>query len=358
MSFFAVLFALLIEQARPLARGNWVHAGFRSWARWASRNLDAGKPHHGWIAWLVAALLPSLLTLLIHWSLWAINPLLAFAWSIGVLYITLGFRQFSHYFTDIRDALDDGDEDQARELLARWRQVDASELPRSEIVRHVIEYSVLAAHRHVFGVLGWFSVLAALGLGPAGAVLYRMSEFVARYWRYKAESVQAGEGASPALQAAASAAWGVIDFVPARVTALGFAVVGSFEDAIDGWRNHIQPNTQRQSSGHELTLESQNDAVLLAAASGAVNVRLGGAALQTRLESSAAAGFSAHLAADSLGSQTASGGTSTPDKQATQTMPGREPEVAHLRSVVGLVWRSVVLWMALLALLTLAKLLG
>ena len=36
----------------------------------------------------------------------------------------------------------------------------------------------------------------------------------------------------------------------------------------------------------------------------------------------------------------------------------REPEVAHLRSVVGLVWRSVVLWMVLLALLTLARLLG
>ena len=38
--------------------------------------------------------------------------------------------------------------------------------------------------------------------------------------------------------------------------------------------------------------------------------------------------------------------------------PGREPEVGHLRSVVGLVWRSVVVWMLLLALLTLARLLG
>ena len=352
-----MLFALLIEQARPLARGNWIHAGFRSWARWASRNLDAGKPQHGWIAWSVAALLPSLLTLLIHWALWAVHPLLAFVWSVGVLYVTLGFRQFSHYFTDIRDALDDGDEDAARELLAQWRQVDASELPRSEIVRHVIEYSVLAAHRHVFGVLGWFSVLAALGLGPAGAVLYRMSEFVARYWRYKAESLQAGEGASPALQAAASTAWGVIDFVPARVTSLGFAVVGSFEDAIDAWRSYTQHNTQRPPSGQELTLESQNDGVLLSATSGAVNVRLGGAALQTRYDPNASAGF---LAENLVGETMASGASATgaTGAAATQNTPGREPEVAHLRSIVGLVWRSVVLWMALLALLTLAKLLG
>ena len=42
----------------------------------------------------------------------------------------------------------------------------------------------------------------------------------------------------------------------------------------------------------------------------------------------------------------------------TASTPGREAEVAHLRSVVGLVWRSVVLWMVLLALLTLANLLG
>ena len=341
MSFLAVLFALLIEQARPLARGNWIHAGLRMLARWSSRNLDAGKPHHGWIAWSVAALLPSLVTLLVHWGLWAVNPLLSFVWSVGVLYVTLGFRQFSHYFTDIRDALDDGDEDGARELLAQWRQVDASDLPRSEIVRHVIEYSVLAAHRHVFGVLGWFSVLAALGLGPAGAVLYRMSEFVARYWHYKAESLQAGEGASPALQAAASTAWGVLDYVPARVTSLGFAVVGSFEDAIDAWRNYAQ----RFSSDKTLTLEGHNDGIILAATSGAVNVRLGGAALQTTFDPQASAGFLAEKFA---------GGANTLDA----ATPGREPEVAHLRSIVGLVWRSVVLWMVLLALLTLAKLLG
>jgi hypothetical protein len=49
MSFFAVLFALIIEQARPLARGNLIHANLRRWARWASRSLDAGKPQHGWV---------------------------------------------------------------------------------------------------------------------------------------------------------------------------------------------------------------------------------------------------------------------------------------------------------------------
>ena len=335
MSFFAVLFALIIEQARPLARGNLVHAGLRRWARWASRSLDAGKPAHGWVAWTTAVVVPALLTLAVHWLLLSINIVLAFVWGVAVLYVTLGFRQFSHYFTDIRDALDDGDEATARELLAQWRQVDASELPRSEIVRHVIEYSVLAAHRHVFGVLAWFSVLAALGLGPAGAVLYRLSEFVSRYWAHKSKST--GESASPALQHAAARAWHVIDFVPARLTSLGFAVVGSFEDAIDGWRNYAQ----RMPAGPD----SPNDGVILAATSGAVNVRLGGEALKAAFAPDASQGFQAN-------------GMEAGGPAATETTPGREPELAHLRSIVGLVWRSVVLWMVLLALLTLARLLG
>ena len=339
MSFFAVLFALIIEQARPLARHNWIHSVFRRWARWTSRSLDAGQVHHGWIAWTVTVVLPTLLTLMVHWLLWQVSVLLAFAWSVVILYVTLGFRQFSHYFTDIRDALDDGDEDTARDLLAQWCQVRAGDLPRSEIIRHVIEHSVLAAHRHVFGVLGWFSVLAALGLGPAGAVLYRMSEFLSRYWAYKSRPPSAaGEGASPALQAAAAKAWGVIDFVPARVTALGFAVVGSFEDAIDAWRQH----TQCFPADAPVASAERNDGVVLAATSGAVNVRLGGLALRQA----------------SLPGSMESGQSETAPPAMVPLPAGREPELAHLRSVVGLVWRSVVLWMVLLALLTLARLLG
>jgi adenosylcobinamide-phosphate synthase len=322
MSFFAILFALLLEQVRPLARHNPIHAALRSWARWASRNFDAGKTHHGWVAWTVAVILPSAAAAGVYWLLaLTLGWPLAVLWSVAVLYVTLGFRQFSHHFTSIRDALDAGDEAAARELLAQWQQVDAGELPRSEIVRHVIEYSVLAAHRHVFGVLAWFSVLAAFGLGPAGAILYRMSEFVARYWKYRNQTQT--QPSSVALQSAAARAWAAIDWLPARITALAFAVVGSFEEAIDCWRNYAQ------------RFPNDNDGVILAATSGAVNVRLGGEALK-----------SAYPA----------GATQAMDD--TESTPGREAEVGHLRSIVGLVWRSVVLWMVLLALLTLARLLG
>jgi adenosylcobinamide-phosphate synthase len=316
MSFFSILLALLLEQARPLASGNLVHASMRGWVRWVIRNFDAGKKSHAWLAWSLAVGGPTLAALVIYWLLLAlIGWPVAMLWSVAVLYATLGFRQFSHHFTDIRKALDSGDEARARTLLAEWQQIDASELPRQEIIRHVIEHSVVSAHRHVFGVLSWFSIMAALGLGPAGAVFYRLSEFVTRYWPYL--SSRQGQPVSEATRATADSAWHLVDWVPARATALGFAVVGSFEEAIDSWRNY------------ETQPDGNNDGVILAATAGAVNVRLG--------EAVVTAG----------------------EEPPSMAVAGRqEPVLAHLRSIVGLVWRSVVMWMALLALLTLARLLG
>jgi adenosylcobinamide-phosphate synthase len=327
MSFFAILFALLLEQARPLARSTSIHALVRHWSLWVSRNLDAGRTHHAWLAWGLAVLLPTLAALGIHLLLeQLVGWPAAMVWNVAVLYITLGFRQFSHHFTRIRDALLEGDQARAREVLAHWQQVDVGNLPRSEVVRHVIEYSVLAAHRHVFGVLAWYSVLAACGLGPAGAVFYRLAEFVARYWRRNGRTA-GSPPASEALRAVAARVWTAVDWLPARMTALSFAVVGSFEDAIDGWRYHVQ------------RFPNDNDGVVLAATAGAVGVRLGGHP-------------AAPLALPDPSAAPAPAGSSD------DTMPGREPSVSHLAEIVGLVWRSVVVWMGLLALLTLARLLG
>ncbi len=327
MSFISVLFALLLEQARPLGRGNPIHASLRTWVRWSTRSFDAGKSFHGWLAWWFAVGVPSLGALGIYWLLNAfLGWPVAMIWSVVVLYTTLGFRQFSFHFTQIRDALADGDETHARELLANWQHMDASALPRSEIVRHVIEHSVLAAHRHVFGVLAWFAVFAVLGFGPAGAVLYRLSEFVARYWTHTRKTQH--QPVSEALQQTATDAWAAIDWVPARITAISFAVVGSFEEAIDAWRNY-----EPRSSG-------DNDGIILASTSGAVNIRLG------RADETIAHGEgSSVISSDSI-------------EAPREPTSGQTPELAHLAIIVGLVWRTVVMWMVLLALLTLARLLG
>ncbi len=183
MSFFAILIALLLEQARPLAFDNPVHGGLRGWARTVRRNLDAGQSSHGWVAWLLAVGVPSLLAGMIYWGLWQFSSVLAFVWVVCILYVTLGFRQFSHHFSEIRQALEEGNDIVAREKLAIWLRVDASTLPRTELLRQVIEHSVLAAHRHVFGVLVCFVVFWAVGLGPSGAVFYGTDHV--RAWQHQ-----------------------------------------------------------------------------------------------------------------------------------------------------------------------------
>ena len=329
MSFFAVLFALLLEQLKPLPRLNAVHDVLFSWVRWTGRNFDAGKPHHTGVVWCVSVLVPSLLVAGAYWGVSRYSLLLALAFDVGVLYLTLGFRQFSHYYTDIRDALDRGDEEQARRLLGEWRHLDVSELPRTEVLRQVIEHALLAAHRHVFGVFFWFVVVSALGLGPAGAVLYRMAEFSSRYWGYRQRTLDAPH--NDALLALSRKLFALIDHVPARLTAFGFAVVGNFEEAIGGWR---------RDAG---LWEHANEGIILASAAGALGVQLGGAA---------APGLTPDR------SKTFTAGAERGAVSAEGFTAGALPQIGHLQSVVGLVWRSVVLWMLLVALLSLANVLG
>ena len=311
MGFFAILIALLLEQARPLAPDNVAHAAMRSWARTVRRNLDAGHATQGWLAWSLAVGVPSLIAVLVYWALWSFSSVLGFVWLVVVLYATLGFRQFSHHFRGIRHALEEGDEVQARQKLAAWLRVGAASLPRAELLRQVIQHSVLSAHRHVFGVLVAFVVFWMLGLGPAGAILYRMAEYLSRNWQARADNSR-----SPSLQMAAARAWAWVDHFPARATAVAFAVVGNFEEAVASWRS----DAGLYAAG--------SDGVVLAATSGALNVRL---APRT---------------------QAAQAPVAVADTESVRP----EPQPAHLSGVVGLVWRAVVLWMLVLVLLSLARL--
>jgi adenosylcobinamide-phosphate synthase len=328
MSFFAVLFALMIEQLKPLPRDNWIHHALVSWVGWTGRNFDAGREQHAWVVWGVSVLGPGLGLSAAYLAINHYSTILALAFDVGVLYITLGFRQFSHYFTDIRDALDRGDELEARRLLAEWRHLDASELPRTELLRHVMEHALLAAHRHVFGVFFWFVLFSTMGLGPVGAVLYRMAEFASRYWSFPSKSL--GLPANPRLMVVSQRLFTLIDHVPARLTAFGFAVVGNFEEAINSWR--------RDAS----LWQHANEGIILAAAAGALGVQLGGEAAPGVTPER-----SRTFEAGAPGSALSAGSTA-----------GAELQLGHLRSVVGLVWRSVILWMLLVALLTLANLVG
>ncbi len=329
MSLLAVVIALVLEQLKPLPRDNRVHDALIGWVAWTGRNFDAGRAHHAVLVWAIAVVLPALLAAAVHLLLAPWSLIAALAFDVAVLYVTLGFRQFSHYFTGIRDHLERGDEAGARALLAEWRHLDASEMPRTELLRHVIEHALLAAHRHVFGVFFWFVVLSALGLGPAGAVLYRMAEFASRYWAFRSRTLDVP--VNERLRELSQRLFGLVDHLPARLTAFGFAVVGNFEEAVGGWRRDA------------VLWAHPNEGIILAAAAGAVGVQLGG---------SAAPGVTPDR------SKTFTRGAGAEAEGASGSTPGVPPQLGHLQSVVGLVWRGVVLWLLLLALLTLANLLG
>jgi adenosylcobinamide-phosphate synthase len=278
-------------------------------------------------------LLPALLVLLAHHLLLAGGNWLAwtslFALHVGVLYLTLGFRQFSAYFSSIRDALDAGDEDNARSILANWVYITPSPqsqqaMPRSDILRSVLAQASLSAHIHVFGVIVAYSVGALLGLGPAGAVAYRLCELLARTCSHAEKNIPYPlpdkHPISLPMLSLAKTAWRALDWLPARCTAMLYAIVGNFEDAIASWRAQAQAAAATATA---TAPANENSQIVISAAAGAIGVQMA-------------------AANEAAVSSAASSGDLNP------------PQLGHLQAMVGLVWRSVVVAMTLLALLTIA----
>lgn len=317
MAWFSLVITLLIEQARALPNANPVYASVREVSSWAERNLNAGRPRHGFYAWLLVVVGLTLMVGAVYSLLASISWLLALALNVLVLYFALGFRQFSHRGTEIQIALANGDLAAARRELTAWKQqsdpaFSAADLTPEEVVRQAIEHGLLLAQRHVFGVFFWFVLLP----GPMGAVFYRLAEHSARVWsRAPAPPTPAdrfGEFARRVF------AW--IDWIPSRLTALGYAIVGDFEGAIYCWRQVArQPATDGLPAPDARTL-------VLAAASGALGLRL-------MPEAEVARHF---------------------DEAGNEGAGLAEPRPPAVRAVVGLVWRALLLWLGLLLLLTLA----
>src|SRR5688572_6071376 len=179
MSVLAIIAALVIEQWQPLGERKNFQAALAGWAAWLEQSFNGGERRHGLVAWLVAVLPWVAAAIVVHWLLAEVSVLLALVFNIAVLYLTLGFRQFSHYFTDIQLAVKSGDIDRARVLLEEWRGASGVVRTREEVIRLSIEEALVASHRHVFGVLLWYLLLP----GPSGAILYRLAAHLA--WRWK-----------------------------------------------------------------------------------------------------------------------------------------------------------------------------
>src|SRR5262245_58360683 len=317
MNVIAILAALGLEQWRAFQWRAAVEHYFVQYARAVERKLNGGTAQHAVIATLVAIAPPVLLAAGVYAALNALHPLLGLAWNIAALYLLMGFRRFSHLYTNVEAALKANDLTAARRAITAWRGVPTGELSSSEIARLAIERGLVDSYRQVFATLFWFTVLP----GPAGAVLYRAAALLAEEWKADpkgADTTPIAQGRALLGAPARGLLW-LLDWLPARLTALSFAVVGDFEDAIYCWRT--QARTWATEAGGE------HAGIVLASAAGALGVLLGGPLPVVGAE---------------------------PEERPDIGL-GDLPEADLLPSAVGLIWRALVLWLVLMVLLTLAN---
>jgi cobalamin biosynthesis protein CobD/CbiB len=317
MNIIAVLAALGFEQWRAFRWRAGFERAFVRYARAVERRLNGGTAQQGLVATVITLTPPVLVAAGIFFALEAFHPLAGLAWNIAALYLLMGFRRFSHAFTDVRDELKAGNLGAARRALAAWRGGDPSELATGDIAKLAIERGLIDSYRLVFATLFWFTVLP----GPAGAVLYRAASLLADEWR----GAVRGTDSTPIAQArdlfggAARRLLWLLDWIPVRLTALSFAVVGDFEDAASCWRTQAKDWATQDGGEHA--------GIVLASGAGALGVKLGGPL---------------PVAGDK------------PDLRPELGL-GEEPDADLLPSAIGLVWRALVLWLLLMLLLTLAN---
>jgi adenosylcobinamide-phosphate synthase len=307
MAFFTILLALLIENARPLPWTGTLLAAYHRYADRLAHDLNAGQRIHGVIGWCAAVLPWVLLVLLVFYALHYVTPVLGWIWTLLVLYACLGFREAVQPLREIFEAIRAGEPERARTLLAAWREEQTLEFSETEIAKAAIETALVRTHRRVFGVIFWFILLP----GPAGALLYRLCEEMDRRWGMREDEAFGPFGLF------AARAFRVLDWLPVRLSAVGFAIAGNFEDSISAWR------TQARS------WVNQSDGIVLASGAGALGVRLGGA---------------------------------LPAAQGVRFRPelgvGEAPDPEYLQNALSLVWRALIAWLVLLLLMTLASWVG
>ncbi len=292
MAFFSLLAAVALEHLRPLRQPLAHYRQYGRFIHWLEHRFNAGEASHGAIAWALAVLPLLAGVWLVYAVLSGIAPLLGWAWNVAVLYVTLGFKYYSDDAERIARLLREDDLDAARAALAAWRGGDASEFSADEVARVTIEQTVAASHRQMFGVLFWFAVLASMG--PVGAVLFRAASILDRRWT----------GSGGLFGLFARRAFGAIDWLPARLTALTYAIAGNFEDATYCWR------TQAES------WPEPGEGVVIAAGAGAMGVKLG--------QSLSVAGETVWR--PELG-------------------VGQAPDADCIDSAVSMIWRGLVIWL-------------
>jgi len=212
-------------------------------------NLNGGSRLAGLIAWSLVVLPPVVLagflcTLPLGWLL---HPLL--------LCFALGGRALEEHGERVADDLLAGNLAAAREHVGWMVSRDTSSLDAEGVSKAAVESLLENGNDAVFGALFWFFLL-----GGPGALLFRLANTLDAMWGYRNERYFYFGAAAARLD-------DVLNYFPARLTALTYALFGKTGRALACWRAQAPQ------------WDSPNAGPVMAAGAGALQVSLGGAAV-------------------------------------------------------------------------------
>lgn len=232
MNLFALLLGLGIERLLT-------HLFHLREFRWLDPVFDAAFAPLAratqWTVFVAVLMLSLLLSLPVAAVAWLLDDALLqvpyFAFAIVVLLFSLGPRDLKEEVDEYAAALEAGEPEPMRRLAKELIERDPPEDP-AEQQREVERAVYVQANNRVFGVVFWFILL-----GPAGAWLYRVVDLMRRRvaYRYSDDETQWA-----ALTHAVRNLHGLLAWIPARLLAMGYALAGSFEEAIADWRGYYE----------------------------------------------------------------------------------------------------------------------
>jgi membrane protein required for beta-lactamase induction len=220
MAFISVLISLFIERLlgsmESMRRFGW----FEAYGRWLRRHLPESGPWDGPLGVLILMGAPVLAVTLLSYFISGIWLPLGFIFAVFMLLYSYGPRDLEAEVEAFVDARERGDEESAEWYAASLLEGDRPENSHA-LMRTLMEHIFVETNERLLGVIFWFVVL-----GPTGAILYRLS------CQEKFNQRDHDDGFAVSVRHLHD----ILAWVPARICALGYALGGSFEDAIFAWR--------------------------------------------------------------------------------------------------------------------------
>ncbi len=249
MSALVVVIAVVLDQFLGEPRRWHPLTAFGSIANTAESMLNTGKRKrlHGVLALLIL-LLP--LMFMARW----LSDTYGLVVDILLVYLAIGGASLGQHVLKVIHALQKGNLAQAREAVAMIVSRDTAELDETGVNRATIESLLENGADAVFGALFWF-----LLAGAPGVVAYRLVNTLDAMWGYRTERFEQFGWAAAKLD-------DLLNWIPARLTAVGYALAGNRRAAFRCWGG--------QASG----LASPNGGVVMCAGAGSLGVTLGGSA--------------------------------------------------------------------------------